>query len=131
MNPNLKLQTRGDYDRVVRPHLPQGAFAPDARHLIRISLHLFIAAAGYIALRAAGVWWAMLPVSLLIGHSMACLLFLAHDVSHNSVVRTRAAKRGLELLLWGINVIPPTLWRRLHNETHHVETNTVRDTDRA
>lgn len=72
----------------------------------------------------------MLPVSLLIGHSMACLLFLAHDVSHNAVVRNHLLKRTLELAMWGLNVIPPTLWRRVHNQTHHVETNTLGDPDR-
>lgn len=125
-----ELKVQSDYARIIRPHLPPQAFAPDPRHLVRIAAHLLVALAGYLVLRAAGAWWVMLPVSLLIGHSMACLLFLAHDVSHSSVVGSRAAKRSLELLLWGLNVIPPTLWRRLHNHTHHVENNTVRDTDR-
>jgi fatty acid desaturase len=131
MRTSPELKAHSDYASVIRPYLPPQAFAPDARHLVRIAAHLFVAVGGYLVLRTADSWWVMLPTSLVIGHSMACLLFLAHDLSHNSVVRTHHAKRGLELLLWGLNVIPPTLWRRLHNQTHHVETNTVRDTDRA
>ena len=125
------LQTRAEYERVIRPFLPPGAFAPDRRHLVRIFIHLLVALSGYFVLRTAASWWVMPLIAMLIGHSMACLLFLAHDVSHSAVVSNRAAKRGLELLLWGLNVIPPTLWRCLHNQSHHVETNTVRDTDRA
>jgi len=124
------LQTRSEYERVIRPFLPPRAFVPEYRHLVRISIHLLVALLGYYILRAGVPWWVMLPTSLIIGHSMACLLFLAHDVSHGSVVSNRAVKRALELLLWGLNVIPPTLWRRLHNQSHHVETNTLRDTDR-
>lgn len=123
--------SQAEYVETLRPLLPPEAFSPDAQHLVRIALHLFIALAGYLVLRAADAWWVMLPTSLAIGHSMACLLFLAHDVSHNSVVRGHLSKRGLELLLWGLNAIPPTLWHRLHNQTHHAETNTVRDPDRA
>ena len=131
MNTSVELKTRGEYERVIRPLLPQGAFAPDARHLLRILLHLLVVLGGLLLLRVASAWWMMLPIALIIGHSLACLAFLAHDVSHNAVVTNRIAKRGLELLLWGLNAMPPTLWRRLHNQTHHVETNTVHDTDRA
>ena len=104
MKASSELKTRSDYDRIVRPHLPPHAFAPDARHLWRIVAHLSIAFAGYVVLRSANSWWVMLAVSVLLGHSMACLLFLAHDVSHSSVLANRAAKRGLELLLWGLRV---------------------------
>ncbi len=111
----LALKTRTEYERIIRPFLPPCAFAPDRRHLVRIFIHLLVALSGYLVLRTAVAWWVMLATAIVIGHSMACLLFLAHDVSHSSVVSNRVAKRGLELLLWGLNVIPPTLWRRLHN----------------
>ena len=131
MSVPIELKSRGEYERVIRPLLPPGVFAPEARHLLRILLHLLVVLGGLLLLRVASVWWAMLPISVLIGHSLACLALLAHDVSHNAVVTNRIAKRGLELLLWGLNAMPPTLWRRLHNQTHHVETNTVHDTDRS
>lgn len=128
---NLEHKSHSDYANVIRPHLPPEAFTPNTGNLARIALHLAVALTGYLILRAIDNWWGMLPTSLLIGHSMACLLFLAHDASHGSVVKNRHARRSLEIILWGLNVIPPTLWRRLHNQTHHLETNTVRDTDRA
>ena len=130
MSVPIELKSRGEYERVIRPLLPPGAFAPDDRHLLRIGFHLLIVLSGLLAVRAVSTWWMMLPMAALIGHSLACLAFLAHDVSHNSVVTNRAAKRGLKLLLWGLNAMPPTFWHRLHNQTHHVETNTLHDSDR-
>ena len=128
--PFTELKLASEYTRVLRPLLPSQAFVADARHLIRIVSHLLVIAVGYLLLRGTGATYVWIPSALLIGHSLACLLFLAHDVSHGSVVRNRFLRRGLELLLWGINIIPPTLWRRVHNHTHHLETNTINDTDR-
>ena len=131
MKPDMELKTTAEYIAVLRPLLPSQAFVPSAWHLWRIALHLAVIAFGYALLFLIDSWWAGLPVSLLIGHSLGCLLFLAHDLSHSSIVRNLPVRRSLELLLWGLNFIPPTLWRRIHNQTHHVETNTVHDTDRA
>lgn len=130
MTSSLELKTASDYVRVLRPFLPPQAFEADPRHLFRIGLHLGLIGFCYLALIETNSVWFWLPIALIVGHSLACLLFLAHDISHGSVVRNVPIKRILELLLWGINCIPPTLWRRLHNHTHHVETNTIRDSDR-
>jgi fatty acid desaturase len=129
MKPAAELLTTADYARVLRPHLPPEAFRAEPRHLARIALHLVLLLAGYWGGRELPLWAAPL-CALLIGHSITCLALLAHDVSHHAVVRSRLATRVLELLLFGPNMIPPTLWRRIHNQTHHVETNTDHDTDR-
>jgi fatty acid desaturase len=131
VKPAAELHPTAYYAAVVRPHLPADAFRAEPRHLGRIAVHLLIVMAGYSLLRSTGAWWIMLPASIVIGHSMACLLFLAHDVSHNAVIKNVPAKRSLELLLWGLNLIPPALWRRIHNQSHHVETNTLSDPDRV
>lgn len=123
------LLTAADYARVIRPLLPRDAFARATNHLWRISLHLGIVTGCYLGLRWTSVWTG--PIwCVLIGHSLACLAFLAHDVSHNAVTRNGPWRILLELLLWGLNGIPPTLWRRLHNQTHHTAINTTKDPDR-
>src|SRR5258708_39709799 len=76
-------------------------------------------------------WWVALLTALIVGHSQACLVFLAHDLSHNSILKDVSGKRVLELVIWGLNLIPPALWQRVHNQTHHPETNTLRDSDRT
>ncbi|MEQ1593453.1 MAG: fatty acid desaturase [Thiobacillaceae bacterium] len=50
--------------------------------------------------------------------------------SHNAIIRHRYGRALLEFLLWGLNGVPVILWQRLHNQTHHAETNTMKDTDR-
>ncbi|HRE84661.1 MAG TPA: fatty acid desaturase, partial [Opitutaceae bacterium] len=65
-----------------------------------------------------------------IGHSIACLGFYAHDLSHGTILRAGRLSRVFETLLWTLAAVPATMWRRVHNATHHVETNTVGDPDR-
>ena len=127
MTPSSKLKSASEYGRVLRPLLPPQAFAPDSRNSWRIGLNLLLVCLGYLMLREVNKWWVGPLCAVVIGHSLACLAFLAHDISHNSVVQNKLARRSLEFLLWGLNLIPPTLWRRVHNQTHHVETNTVSD----
>jgi len=131
MIPASELKSASHYIAVLRPLLPREAFEPEPRHVVRIFAHLSIILAGYVCLRETDQWWVALLTSLIIGHSQACLVFLAHDLSHNAILKDAAAKRALELVIWGLNVIPPSLWLRVHNQTHHAETNTLRDTDRT
>ncbi len=126
----LQLMKAADYLRVLRPLLPAkmrtvhwGAYAAILFHLmvIIVCLHVF---------RTTEVNPFLLVLSLVMGHSLACLAFLAHEIAHGAIVGRRSIRYALELLLWGLNSFPATLWRRIHNETHHAETNTVRDPDR-
>lgn len=114
--------------RRVRASLPPEAFQPNAGRLWDVAAHLVVIGLGYAAVRrfpAGG------PVAaLVIGHSLACIAFTAHETSHNAVLRNRQAKYLLELLLLGLNVLPPTMWNRLHNLTHHHHAGTLRDSDR-
>lgn len=124
------LMRPSDYTRVLRPLLPPHAFAPRPQALWKVLLHLVVIAAGYALLRHSSAWWCGPLMAVVIGHSLGCLAFFAHDVSHQSVVSHAGLRRALEALLWGLNLISPTLWKRIHNQTHHHETNTLRDPDR-
>jgi fatty acid desaturase len=120
---------RGEYARAIRPLLPKAAFAPSPWKMWVVCIHLLLFACSTAAFRVTpSLYWPVL--SLISGHSLACIAFLAHEVSHDTIIRSRLFLYPAELVLWGLKVIPPTLWRRVHNETHHVHTNTVRDPDR-
>ncbi len=110
--------------------LPKRAFTTAPQKLWIALLHLLIVGAGYWGMRHAVNLPGRAVLSLVIGHSMACVAFLTHELSHGTVVRGRARRYGLEVLLWGMNLIPATVWRRVHNQTHHAHTNTRRDPDR-
>lgn len=122
--------TAGEYVRVLRPLLPPESFRPDRRALLPMAAHLALFLGTCLLLRATDAWWVGPLCAVVIGHEIACLGFLAHDVSHRTVVRSRWGASMLEMLLFGLNNIPPTLWRRMHNQNHHAETNTLKDPDR-
>lgn len=119
-----------NYAGELKGEVPAAAFTPTPRKLWRVATHLVVILAGYAGLRLAShpVWFPVICV--VIGHSLACLAFLAHELSHGVLVRSRPLRYGLELLVWGIVFIPATVWRRVHNQTHHVHASTPRDPDR-
>lgn len=121
--------THADYIRLLKPLLPKSAFDPVPRKLIPAAIHTMIIVAGWVSFRfVRPAYWPILTI--VIGHSLACLAFLAHELSHRSIIRDSKTIRGLELLFWGVNFFPPTLWNKLHNESHHVRPNATDDPDR-
>lgn len=124
------LISPAEYIRLFKPLLPERAFAPSPRKLAFLVLHLLVILAGYVGIRFAGHWVLWLVCSFVIGHSLACIGFLAHELSHNTIIPTRRLRYTLELLMWGLIIISPTVWRRVHNHTHHLHANTPDDPDR-
>jgi len=126
----LRLMGRAEYVRALRPHLPAEAFRAQPRKLLVITVHSAIFLAGVLAITQIQAWQWRLPLALIAGHSLACLAFLGHDLSHGSVVRSRRLVYALELWVWGLRLMPPTVWRRVHNQVHHAHSNTPLDCDR-
>jgi fatty acid desaturase len=125
-----QLISHAEYVQVLKPHLPPHAFLPQPRKLWVVLAHLVVICAGYAALRFASSIVLSMAIALVIGHSLMCLVFLAHELSHNTIIRHSGARYPLEVLLWGLNLIPATMWRRLHNQSHHIYGGTLRDPDR-
>jgi fatty acid desaturase len=130
MTPRSELTSHSDYAKELRRVLPAEAFAAAPRKLWLLFAHLLIIAGGYIGFCNTSSLLIFAILSLLIGHSMACIAFLAHELSHNTIVRYRPLRYCLEVFFWALNLIPATVWRRVHNQTHHVHTNTPEDPDR-
>ncbi|MEO8627402.1 MAG: fatty acid desaturase [Betaproteobacteria bacterium] len=119
-----------DYVREIRPLLPDYAFAPRPRKLWAVAGHTLVLAAGIAIVRTTAHVWLFPLLALIMAHSLACLGFLIHDLSHNSVVRRQPFKYLLELYVWGLVVMSPHLWHRIHNQAHHRMPNSLRDPDR-
>jgi len=114
--------------RRIRKTLPDAAFQPNRARLVTAALHTMVVGVGYAGIR-------LLPpaaplLSVVIGHSLACLAFVGHEISHNAVVRHRVVKYLVSLWVLGINVVSPTMWNRLHNDAHHRHASTIKDPDR-
>lgn len=130
MIPRHELLSPAIYTRSIKPYIPAEAFKPAPYKLWQMCIHLLIVVGGYALINQVHYgWWALCV--LIMGHSLACIAFLAHELSHNTIVRQPSTRYVLELLFWSINVIPPTLWKRVHNHTHHTHSSTPTDPDRA
>ena len=118
-----ELQHLGLYARELKKHLPRSVFEPVPARLLWLIPHLAVLIGGALAITLLP-WplWAKLPVSLLMGLSLACLGFLAHEVLHGSVVRTPWLRDAIGGALFSPFGLSPRLWRRWHNVEHHGHT---------
>ena len=119
-----------EYVRRLKPLLPDEAFLPCPSKLLRQMIHFLFLLGSYVGIRFSGNWLIWFLCSLMIGHSLACLGFFAHELSHNAILRNRRIRYIFEIVCWGLILISPTVWRRVHNHTHHIYANTVADPDR-
>lgn len=124
------LMSQRQYLRTLKNQLPSEVFKPRREKLRTLLLHLLILITGYLAIRFTQPLIIHFLISLVIANSLACIAFLSHDLSHNSIIRKRKVRYPLEVFSWGLNLIPATMWVRVHNHNHHVNANTERDPDR-
>ncbi len=120
---------RGYVDQL-RPLLPAQALRRSPSKLAYAAAHLAVVGVGISLCRAVIAPEFYPLVGIAVGHSLACLAFFAHELSHHAVISPGRLCRALELLCWGMNAVPATLWQAVHNATHHLQTNTPRDPDR-
>lgn len=125
-----ELLKHSEYLRELKPLLPDGAFRRNPRKLFAIALHVVVVAGCFIVLRRMESYWLHALTALVLGHSIACLGLYAHDLSHKTILPGGPALRVLETLVWTVVGVPTTIWRVVHNATHHHETNTLLDPDR-
>jgi len=119
-----------DYTKKLRPYLPPEAFQPAWHKLVRLALHFAIIVSCYLTFRLTSSVLPNLLRAIVIGHSLVCIGFLSHELSHGAILRHRMFRYPIEAFFWGMNFIPATMWRRVHNHTHHVHANTPLDPDR-
>ncbi|HWA26651.1 MAG TPA: fatty acid desaturase [Lacunisphaera sp.] len=129
IHPFAPMMAQADIDRI-KAGLPPAAYRVAPGKLAVMLLHAGIAATGFWLAGRTGLAWPLVPLALVTGHSLGCIGFLAHDLAHGSVVRHRPTALALERVFWGLVLISATVWRRVHNQSHHAHFNTVLDPDR-
>src|SRR5262245_1379763 len=130
MQQRSQFASPSEYVNDPRTLLPTEAFATSPRKLYWLSAHLVIVIGGFLGIRNSSSVIVFAVLALLIGHSMACIAFLTHELSHNVIIRSRSLRYSLEVFFWALNLIPATVWKRVHNQSHHIHTNTPNDPDR-
>jgi fatty acid desaturase len=124
------LVTQAAYVRELRPDLPAEAFEPATSRLALIPVHLAIIGIAIVALAAGWLpWFAMPPVSIVIGVSFACLTFVAHEAVHGGVVRGRHTRRVVGWIGFLPFTLSPRLWAAWHDRVHHANANVEMDPD--
>ncbi len=142
MSMRTPLPSPADRTRVVTPPhvnecrrqllqaLPPDSFRAEPGRVVVLLAHLAVIAIGVLVIARTDARWIWLLTALLSGQSFAALGFLAHDLSHGTIVRQRWLRYGLELLAWSPLLVPVTVWRVTHHKGHHVGPNTPLDQDR-
>jgi fatty acid desaturase len=121
---------RSKYARELRPDLPAHVFEPARSRLLFMPIHLAVIAIATIAVAKGWVPWPVLPlVSLVIGVSMACLTFVAHETLHGGILRGKLRQHIVGWIGFLPFVISPRLWIAWHNRSHHADTNLPDDPD--
>jgi len=129
MHDSGALQACSRYARELRSDLPPQLFDRRPSRLLWLPAHLAVIAAASTALLATEVHWGWrILLSATIGHSYGCLMFLAHEILHGTVVKNRHLQNWLSGLCMLPYCIGPAHWKAWHNQAHHGHT-TVSGTD--
>lgn len=115
-------RTIPNYRQRIRKALPDEIFKPDYLNLLWIPVHFVIFATGFYLLAHHFSFWTAPWIALAIGHSMACMGFIAHDVSHGGSVKNLFLRDSIALVGFSWLGISPLLWRKWHNSDHHNNT---------
>ena len=124
------LRTVGEYVRELKPLLPAAAFEPARSRLFWLPVQLAVIALSgslVLALLAKGgepwIWFLLPLLSLVIGGSLAGMVFLGHETLHGAVVRQRHLRYLVGSLTFLPFVVSPRLWTAWHNRVHHGNAN--------
>lgn len=117
------LQPSSYYAKTLRQELPPEVFQRNLLQILWLPLHLaVIAAAIYAQLSYSLDWWWRVLLAVVIGHSYGCLMYLAHEILHGSVLKSRSWQTWLGGLCMLPYCIGPEHWRAWHNHSHHCHT---------
>src|SRR4249919_2823785 len=89
MHDEASLQACAHYARELRDDLPADSFQRNPARLWWLPAHLALIGGAAYTLLALDIHWGLrLLLSVAIGHSYGCLMYLAHEILHGSVVKS-------------------------------------------
>lgn len=111
-----------NYRQQLRKVLPPDILDRSLASLWWFPVHAAIIGTSFWLLASHFTWWMAPLLSLVIGHSFACMGFLAHDIGHGASVRSPLLRDFLSGAGFSPLFISPLLWRKWHNSDHHNNT---------
>ncbi len=116
--------TAEEVRKQILAELPEETFTREPqRALWFIPLTATAIAAGATIITVRPAWYICLALGLVMGQCFAAMGFLAHEVLHGSVVKSKGLQYFLGYLGFGPMLVSPSLWRVWHNQVHHGKTN--------
>lgn len=123
MHDAATLRACAEYAKELRPLLAPELFERKPFRLLWLPVHLAVIAAAATTLLTTEVHWGWrIGLALVIGHSYGCLMFLAHEILHGTVVKNRHLQNWLSGLCMLPYCIGPAHWKGWHNHSHHGHT---------
>jgi len=124
------LMPRAEYVRVLRRDLPVRAFERALSRLAFVPVHIAVITIATFAIALGWMPWFIVPLSsLAIGGSFAGLTFIAHEVMHGGIVRSKRWQYAIAFLGFLPFTVSPRLWSAWHNTSHHARANQDDDPD--
>lgn len=116
--------------RRIKADLPKQAFQRvPSKVLLFIPLNMLVLSSIYLTYYYTIQWYWLVVMSLLLGQIYATIAFLAHDVSHGSVLKSKQWSDFLVYFGMYPFLVSPHLWRVWHVQAHHGKTNSAMDPD--
>jgi fatty acid desaturase len=123
MHDHGSLQACSRYAKELRPDLPAESFQRNPMRLLWLPAHLAVIGTAVTALLTTEIQWGWrLMLAALIGHSYGCLMFLAHEILHGTVVKNARVQNWLSGICMLPYCIGPAHWTAWHNQAHHGNT---------
>lgn len=124
------LPKAAELRRMIRENLPEKAFKNvPSKALLFIPLGTIVVTTIWFIHSHELVWYWLLAISVILGQVYATSAFLAHEVSHGSVVKSKNLADFIAYFGLYPFLVSPHLWRIWHVQAHHGKTNTTRDPD--
>jgi len=127
---HIEPESLGYYTSRLKKYIPKEAFRPATYKLLPMTLHVLNIFICQYLISLFPSWWTIALLSVLIGISYACLFLYCHELTHGTIVKQQPYRYWSELFFWSFSGMPPTLWEKVHNHSHHKSMNNYDDPDR-
>lgn len=120
--PPSSQSTLPRYRQILKKEVPAELLKPDNLHLLWFLPHFALIGLSYWVMSSFFSWWTAPILSLLVGHSFACMGFIAHETCHGGAIKNKTLRHFLTGVAFSPFGIGAHLWSRWHNAEHHGHT---------
>ncbi len=130
-SPTLSLLPHATYVKELRADLPPEAFEPAKSRALLVPFYVAVIALATAAIANDWLGWYLWPVlSVVIGVSISCLMFVSHETLHGGIVKGKSLKYAIGWICFAPFMMSPRMWMGWHNRIHHGNTNLPLDPDK-